>query len=193
MGFEASGGGRNKERRVRVVCWLRLGRPFCFRGLVVRERGREGGRRARGAKMRLSRATKNPARLDSAVERGRVGMERVTRVYPTYTRSMPSPTGWGIPYLYPSQLGRINKSPRSSRDRRSGHDRSRPTPLHPTNQTNKQRTRSQPTGAGSSLWIDPHISLVHTLTQRETPDARPVVKFLRVFWRSPDQDSRLAA
>jgi hypothetical protein len=49
--------------------------------------------------MRLSRATKNPARLDSAVERGRVGMERVTRVYPTYTRSMPSPTGWGIPYL----------------------------------------------------------------------------------------------
>ena len=28
-------------------------------------------------------------------------MERVTMVYPypTYTRSMPSPTGWGIPYL----------------------------------------------------------------------------------------------
>ena len=118
-------------------------------------------------------------------------MERVTMVYPypTYTRSMPSPTGWGIPYLPLPARRLINLRDRAEIEGPDTTGADRHTPLHP----NKQRTRSQPTGAGSSLWIDPHISLVHTLTQRETPDARPVVKFLRVFWRSPDQDSRLAA
>ena len=78
------------------------------------------------------------------------------------------------------------KSPRSSRDRQSGHDPGADTP-------SPKRKDSQPTDRRRVLWIDPHTRIhthTHTQRDRETPNVNSSER-QSLFWRFPDQDSQV--